>query len=149
MEVYKTHPEIVTHVQAMNEAPVSDICQARAGRVWPIGREPGRPPWHPNCKTTLIPIIRPLSRMERRQLPQQLRDELSGLTRDKRVGLNGKPAAGLAPEVIFKKMPRAQAAKLLGPKRLALFEDGKLNFRQLVDQTGRPRTLDELKALAD
>jgi len=149
MEVYRAHPEVVQHVQALNEDPVSDICQARAGRVWLLKDAPPAPPWHPNCKTSLIPVLRPLSRMERRQMPQRLRDELGALSKEQRIGLDGKPAQGLTPQEIFRKMPRQQQLKRLGKGRLELFEAGKLNFRQLVDQTGRPRTLDELKALAE
>lgn len=147
-EVYRKHPEVVTHLQALNEAPVSDICQSRAGEVWPVAEAPSPPPWHPNCKTTLIPIVRRLSALEQEKLPARVKEDLRQAAQDKRVGLDGQPAAGLTPEAIFKKMPRAQAVKLLGQGRLKLFEEGKLNFKQLVDQTGRPRTLKELEALA-
>lgn len=155
--LWTANADVVRGVQAVNplDHRTSDICRARAGGAWELetGREfqssrvgisfPGPPPWHWRCRTTLVPIFYPLSKLER--VNQRLRSRLLQLTADERARLDGKPGAGLTFDDWLRSIPAAEREEVLGPGRYALWRDGKITSRDLVNQNGRPLTLEELR----
>lgn len=159
-DVYKRHVELIEALQAINplDTKTSTICQARAGRVWtPDGRPgagtrepfPGHPPWHFQCRTTLIPILKPFNRLQRtRGLTSRQRDELKQMSKEQQVGLNGKPAAGQTYEAFLRKQTAETRRELLGPQKAKLFADGNIGMTDLIDQSGRPMTVRALKEKA-
>ena len=159
-DVYKRHVELIEALQAINplDSKTSTICQARAGRVWtPDGRPgtgtrepfPGHPPWHFQCRTTLIPILKPFDRLQRtRGLTAQQRGQLKQMSKDQQVGLNGKPAAGQTYEAFLRKQTAETRRELLGEQKAKLFADGKIGMTDLIDQSGRPMTVEALKEKA-
>jgi SPP1 gp7 family putative phage head morphogenesis protein len=107
------------------DARTSYQCIARHGLQYtvpdhaPIGHSMpylNGPPYHPNCRSSMIPII---------------------------IGGGAMPQEGLN-EWLQRRGPAFQD-EVLGPTRAALFRASKLTPRQLVDSaTGKPLTLEEL-----
>jgi SPP1 gp7 family putative phage head morphogenesis protein len=58
-EVYSINAELMSGVQwvAVLDARTSSICQDLAGQVFPVDSGP-RPPAHPNCRSTTIPVFK-------------------------------------------------------------------------------------------
>lgn len=96
---------------------------------------PGYPPWHYFCRSTIIPVIRAYS-------------DLSGVG-DAAKGSNGSFPTKHRYESWLETLSAAQARGVLGAGRYELWKDGKLNFSELVDQSGRRLTLDQLREAAE
>jgi hypothetical protein len=100
------------------------LCISRHGGAWDVASGepldfstsdeefPGRPPWHFNCRTTLVPVFAGFE-------PPSVKDADKWLT---------TPAGRQA----------------LGPRRVALWQEGLITRNQLVDQSGRPQLVEEL-----
>ena len=159
-DVYKRNVELLEGLQAINplDSKTSTICQARAGRWWtPDGRPgantreafPGHPPWHFQCRTTLIPILKPFDRLQRtRGLTAQQKADLKEMSREKQVGLNGKPAAGQTYDAFLRKQSAEKRREILGTQKAKLFADGQIGMTDLIDQSGRPMAVEALKEKA-
>mgnify|MGYP003669848477 FL=1 len=127
-ETYVANNDVVTMVQAINplDTSTSDICRARAGRTWALnsgkavghGNEsfPGPPPWHMNCRTTLIPL-----------------------------GREDDPIAGQTFGGLLDSMTEEQQKEMLGPGKFELWRKGDISMSDLIDQSGRPLTLAQLR----
>lgn len=128
-ETYRVNADVVAMVQAINplDSRTSPICQARAGRVWSLstgkgvgateGSFPGPPPWHMGCRTTLIPIDRESS-----------------------------PVRGRTFSQLLDSMSEDEQRELLGPGKFEMWRKGKIAVQDLVDQSGRPLTVAQLRA---
>ena len=127
-ETYVENSDVVSMVQAINplDSSTSDICRARAGRTWALrtgkalghGDEsfPGPPPWHHNCRTTLLPLSR-----------------------------EDDPIAGKTFGGLLDSMPESQQKELLGPGKFEMWRKGDIAMADLIDQSGRPLTLAQLR----
>jgi hypothetical protein len=128
-ETYRVNADVVSMVQAINplDSRTSPICQARAGRVWSLSTGkgvgatdstfPGPPPWHIGCRTTLIPIDRQSS-----------------------------PVRGRTFSQLLDSMSEDEQRELLGPGKFELWRKGDIAVQDLVDQSGRPLTVAQLRA---
>jgi SPP1 gp7 family putative phage head morphogenesis protein len=150
LELYQQNAEVVKAVQAINplDSRTSDICRARAGRVWRLDDPgfPGPPPWHFNCRTTLVPITYSGNSLKRVKGKAKLKRELKDLTGGEIKEINGAPAKNVTFESFLNKRSVAQQKEILGPGKYKLWKDGDINMRDLIDQTGRPLTLEQLRA---
>jgi hypothetical protein len=127
-ETYVANADVVAMVQAINplDSSTSDICRARAGRVWNLatgeamgpGDEsfPGPPPWHMGCRTTLLPLSRA-----------------------------DDPVAGRTFGGLLDSMSEPQQKEMLGPGKFELWRKGDISMSDLIDQSGRPLTLAQLR----
>lgn len=127
-ETYVANSDVVKMVQAINplDSSTSDICRARAGRTWalrngePVGHGsesfPGPPPWHMGCRTTLLPL-----------------------------GRKDSPVAGRTFSGLLHSMSEPQQKALLGPGKYEMWRKGDIAMQDLIDQSGRPLTLDQLR----
>jgi hypothetical protein len=107
------------------DARTTELCISRHGASWDVvsgdplpestSQEsfPGRPPWHFNCRTTLVPVFASF------EYPS-LQDA------DKWLSSRAGKAA-------------------LGPRRVALWEAGRITRNQLIDQDGRPQLIEDLQ----
>jgi hypothetical protein len=127
-ETYVANSDVVTMVQAINplDSRTSDICRARAGRTWALrsgasighGNEsfPGPPPWHLGCRTTLVPL-----------------------------GREDNPIRGQTFGGLLDSMSERQQKDMLGPGKFELWRKGDIAMGDLIDQSGRPLTLAQLR----
>ncbi|MDN3273383.1 hypothetical protein QWJ07_03950 [Frankia sp. RB7] len=108
----------------------SATCISYAGKVWslpgykPVGHSlpyNGGVPRHPNCRSKEIPVLN--------------------------KSLGGAPAHDVDFGTFLEGKSDEFTDQLLGKGRAKLYEDGKITLSDLVDQQGRPLTLEELKSL--
>lgn len=110
----------------------------------PASEFPGPPPWHFNCRTVLIPVLASWSEMVRNP---DLAERLRGVGDDPgtRSSLNGAVAGDLNYDAWLRTQPRDVQIEALGQAKHSLWEDGKLTLPELIDTSGRPLTLAQLK----
>ena len=156
-EVYRANSELVEGLQAVNplDSSTSAICRARAGNAWTLEGDPfsgtsisfpGRPPWHPRCRTFLIPVFREAAALERSsRTPQRTRDQLRRLSGAKKAAIDGRPASGVSFDEWFKRRSQRKQREILGPAKFEIFKKHRLTHRELLDQSGRPLTVQQLR----
>ena len=134
---YEENQDVVKGVQWVStlDSRTSFICQSLDGQRFKVG-EGERPPAHHQCRSTTIPILKSFKELG---IPAK---ELSSTTR---ASMNGQVPAKQTYGQWLKKQPKVIQNEALGPTRANLFRRGELKITQLVDQTGRPLTLDELE----
>lgn len=119
----------------------TDICIAYSGAEWDLQGNPingtklpynGGPPRHWNCRSILTPIVKPLP-----GLPEFRPGE--------RASADGPVRADITFADWLKGKSRAFQDDLLGRGRADLWRDGKITLQQLLDQRGRPLTLEQLR----
>lgn len=161
MEVYQENAGVLEGVQAQVtfDDRTTDICMARSGFAWDFeghplsGTEtdepfPGPPPWHPNCRSTLIPIVKSLDKLVGdKTLKAAVKKELARLPKGKQESIDGAIAGELTYEQWLETKSDAFQKDVLGPGRYGLWKNDQISLRDLIDQRGNPLTLDELKEL--
>jgi SPP1 gp7 family putative phage head morphogenesis protein len=163
LETYKANADVLQGVQAIVtlDARTSDICMARSGMAWdfdgnPLNDEtdidfPGPPPWHPNCRTTLVPLVKSVGQLlggkKGAEVDAAVAKAVKKLPKATQASLDGQIPKTLTYEDWLKGKPAAFQLEVLGPGKYRLWKAGKISLRDLIDQRGRPLTLEELKQL--
>lgn len=125
-------------------------CVAYAGKEWNLKREPmghdlpfvspkgalTGTPRHWNCRS-LISVLTKTFRELGLDVP-----EFKAKTR---AASGGPVAAGTTFEAYIARQGTKFADELLGPGRAELYRDGKITLTQLLDQAGRPLSLEDLR----
>ena len=118
----------------------SQICASLDGLTWPINAGP-RPPAHPNCRSDIIPVLKPLSNIpgiDSSKVPASTRATAGGPVSAKTTfgkWLKGQP-------------DKVQNAVLGGSGKGDIFRRGKLPIEKFTDlKTLRPLKLNEVQAL--
>jgi SPP1 gp7 family putative phage head morphogenesis protein len=143
-ETYKENDDIITDWQfvATLDDRTSIECQSLDGQIFPLGEGP-RPPIHPNCRSTTIPV---------------LDKAFAGLQEGATRIAKGPDGTEIVPADMtyhewLKTQPDDFQNVALGKTRAALLRSGKLTaerFSQLnLGRDFRPRTLDEMRGLDD
>ena len=156
LDLYRQNEEMIKGLQARNplDHRTSPICIARAGRAWTMDGKafpgtpesfPGPPPWHFRCRTFLIPIFYPWRTLRRRGASPAVQKELQQASKAAQAKLNGQPAKRLTAESWLKTHSEAKQRDLLGPRRFDLWKAGHIAPKDLIDPTGRPLTVKQLK----
>ena len=138
----------------------SSICIARSGFAWDFDGKPlnsrttisfpGPPPWHPNCRSTLIPLTKSYSDLvDDPDISSRIKSRLDRLPARTQSSLNGYVASDLSYPQWLREQPASIQRRVLGPGRQKLFSEGKLSLRDLIDETGRPLSLEQLRRLPD
>jgi hypothetical protein len=137
----------VRHVSTL-DSHTSHVCVGYSQAAWSIpGYKPlapntklynGGTPRHWNCRSVEIPITKTF-----RELGLDLPEFNSANTT--RSANGGPVAADLSFGAYLKRKPDSFVDDLLGPGRAQLWRDGKMTLPQLLDQSGRPLTLKELR----
>ena len=114
-----------------------------------------------NCRSTLVPVLKPWSEASTQEydLPDGSKGSLVDLVRTKmpksaaddalgvmQATMKGPVSADLDYEAWLKTQPPDFQLDVLGPTKHRLWTEGKITFRDLVDQTGNPLTLPEIIA---
>lgn len=124
------------------------MCMARDGHRYSVDGDhvpkDGGPPWmdgpgalHWGCRSTSIPILKSWRDLGIDE------DEVPETTRS---SMDGQVPQDLSFEGWLKKQSAARQDTVLGNGKAALWRAGKISFRDLLDQNGRPLTTEELRA---
>jgi SPP1 gp7 family putative phage head morphogenesis protein len=116
-EVYKVNATSIKKVQWVSviDARTSSICRTYDGQLFDMDKGP-RPPAHPNCRSTTVPVFKGDAPIERKTYAEWL-GEQSAETQ----------------------------AEILGERKAKLFRDGGLPIDRFTNETGKEYTLTELE----
>lgn len=115
----------------------SDVCAVRDSLRWKADTKEGIghnisfqvPPLHWNCRSTLVPELKGVS----------LPDDAT------RASADGPVKANISFEEFLRKKPRSFVEETLGKGKAEMYLSGQITLRQLLDQSGNPLTLRELR----
>ena len=142
------------------DSRTSHICISRSGFAWDLEGKPlnsrttinypGAPPWHPNCRTTIIPLTKTYdSLIADPDVAARVKASLDRLPARTKASLNGYISSDLSYPEWLRQQSVEVRRRVLGRGRQRLFDDGQLNLRDLTNEAGRPLTLEQLKRLRD
>lgn len=139
-----------------------EICMALSGQAWdfdgnPIGDTtqpfPGPPPEHFNCRCVLTPVLKSWSQLQKdakedATLGKKLDTIEEQIGKGTQASMDGQVAADLDFADWLKTKPDEFQKQVLGDGRWQLWRRGVIELRDLIDQRGRPLTLNALRAEA-
>lgn len=105
------------------------------GPAWLEG--PGKLHW--NCRSTSVPVLKSW---------RDLGIDADEIPQSTRASMDGQVPAQQSFEAWLKKQSAARQDTVLGAGKAALWRSGKIGFRDLLDQSGRPLTTEQLRAKA-
>lgn len=148
MATYQANDEVLKGVQQLStfDSHTSDICIAYSGASYDLQGNPingttlpmGSIPRHWNCRSVWVPLTKSW-----RELGVDI-DEIKPGTR---ASDEGQISATTTMSQFLKGKSPGELDELLGKGKAELFSSGKITLRDLLDQNGRPLTLQELKGL--
>ena len=120
------------------DSRTSLICASRDQTVYKDIEANPKPPAHFNCRSTIVPVIKPEF-----DLGLDVKGERPS------VGASGpRPVAGdTSYGSWLRKQPQSFQVAVLGVTRAKLFKQGQISIGRFVDDAGRTLTLDELRKL--
>lgn len=135
------------HVSILDSRTTKHICLPRAGRRWLVDGTPvghtmplRRPPLHMGCRSHLAVWFKSL-----KELPAHLAMSIREAGRGR--AFRDKPVVEPSLEVWLRSRPVAEQRAIVGAKKWEAWKGGKLTVAGLLDQSGRPLTLDQVRKL--
>lgn len=124
-------------------------CITRDGHLYGVkdhAPQDGGPPWmdgpgklHWNCRSTSVPVMKSW---------RDLGIDEDDVPQTTRASMDGQVPATQTFETWLRKQSAARQDTVLGEGKAALWRSGKINFGDLLDQSGRPLTTEQLRAKA-
>ena len=138
----------------------SNVCISRSGFAWDLEGKPlnsrttinypGAPPWHPNCRSTVIPLTKSFADLvDDPDVSARVKASLDKLPPGTRASMNGYVAADTSYPEWLRMQSVEVRRRVLGRGRQRLFDNNELSLRDLVNESGRPLTLEQLQRLQD
>ncbi|WP_157802023.1 minor capsid protein [Brevirhabdus pacifica] len=134
-DLYARNSALIKAVQWTStlDGRTSAICRARDNKVFPVDSGP-RPPAHPSCRSSVVPVLKSWREMG-----------LKGLPESTRASMNGQVPADQTYSTWLRKQSVAFQNEVLGVKKATLFRRGSVDLDRFVDRAGNELTLDELR----
>ncbi len=161
LETFNANDDVIKgyQLQVVLDNRTSEICMARSGFAWNTDGSPmegtdtdedfpGPPPYHPNCRSRLVPIPKSWGELTGdRTLDKKISRALKNLPEGTQASMDGQVAKSLTYEDWLETKSERFQEETLGPGKYRLWKSGKISLRDLIDQRGNPLTLKQLKAL--
>lgn len=157
-ETYKANSDILKGFQvvATLDNRTTEICRALDGLQYdmdmnPIGHDrpyPGGPPFHFNCRSTLVPLTKSWAELTGEDSPLTIKQirQLDKASDNVKETLGGPVPADMNYEDWLKTLPVKEQQEILGMGKWQLWNEKGLSVRDLVDHHGHVLTLQELRA---
>lgn len=145
-ETMQANDDVVDKVKlvATLDTRTSPVCRARDGEVYPINEGP-RPPFHPNCRTMVVPVLKSWAELGiDADESDPIDPELTA-----RESMDGAVAGDLTYESWLERQPKARQLEILGPSRWELWKREGLSLKDMIDTRGRTLTLEELDEITN
>lgn len=158
METYKKNRDILEGIAWCStlDNRTTPLCQALDGKEWdmelnPIDHDmeyPGGPPAHWQCRSTILPVTLSWKALagSKSKLSQKQLNELDKIPVGERASMNGLVPANLNYNNWLKTQPIEIQKEALGIGKWKLWSENNLSVTDLVDNSGSPISLRELKA---
>lgn len=157
IETYEQNDDVVKGIKALVvlDARTTQTCMALSGQSWTLKGEPldgsgpfpGYPPYHFNCRTTMVPVLfswEELASGDKKAIARKA-DKAAMSVKTIQASMD-KPVDGdLDYESWLKTKDKKFQQEILGPGKYRLWEAGKITFRDLIDQTNNPLTVAQLQ----
>jgi len=127
---FRRNADVVPKVRWVStlDLRTSEICASLDGKTWATDSAHPTPPQHPNCRSTLQPVV--------------------GRPAGNRASLGGQVPAGTRYREWLRTRSAAEQDMVLGPTKAAAWRAGKLTLDDMVDASlSRVLSLDELRLL--
>lgn len=161
LQTFRENADVVKgmQLQVVLDGRTSDICMARSGFAWELDGNPlpetdtdepfpGPPPYHPNCRSTLVPVVKSLDDLiDDPKVAARVRKAVQKLPESTQASMDGQVAASLTYEEWLKRKSETFQQEVLGPGKYKLWKAGKIDLRDLIDQKGNPLTVEQLREL--
>ncbi|MGE0470731.1 MAG: phage minor head protein [Nitrospira sp.] len=160
-ETLKANQDVVKgHMwQATLDPNTCPTCGVLAGQSWDFEGNPlegtkqdfpGPPPRHFGCRCTLISVLKSWEQLQREAkqdttLGKKLDRLESKIGKGTQASMTGQVPADLTYTQWLNKRTESEQKEILGVGKWKLWKNGTITLSDLVDQTGRPLTLKELK----
>ena len=157
METYKKNRDIMDGIVWCStlDARTTPLCQALDGLEWdmelnPINHEmeyPGGPPAHWQCRSTILPITvswKSLAGSKSKLSNKQLK-ELDKIPVGERASMGGLVPSNMNYNSWLLTQSKEVQQDILGVGKWQLWSENKLSVTDLVDNTGNPLTLEQLR----
>jgi len=146
MKVYKENEEVISGYQWQStlDDRTTIMCAVRDGLVWDTEHnsidhdiEYDEPPIHWNCRSQIVCVLKSYKELGIDR--EEYKDEGT------RASMDGQVSAKKTFEEWIAGKPDSYADEAFGKGKADLWRDGKITVRDMVDQQGRPLTLEQLK----
>ena len=148
--IYEQNDDIVDQVESVAtlDARTTPLCASYDNLRWtqkshsPVGHSKMyyATPRHWNCRSTHIPVMVELERLEK-----QAREAGIDIPPSMRASMDGpQPAMRSMDDWLKSKPPEFQRQVIGGKRKMEMFNEGKISLRDLTDDQGRVKTLREL-----
>ena len=136
-ESYRRNRRVIKAVEwvATLDGRTTAVCRARDGKTWPVDEGP-RPPAHPACRSTTIPVVKSLRELGIKANTKDVKTT--------RASMNGQVSSELNYDRWLRKQPKEFQEDVLGREKARLFRAG-LKMDRFVDDGGREFTLKEIE----
>lgn len=150
---YALNDDVVKGYQyvATLDTRTSLICGRLDGKVYSLNSEfAPKPPQHFNCRSTTVPIIKSADQLLNTKNNRLKKRKLANLSNARRASMNGQVPARLNYTTWLGKQTNDTKLTILGsPKRVNIFNQGKLKLTQFSNKEGRLISLEKLEKLSD
>jgi hypothetical protein len=163
-QTYLANDDLVKGEQliATLDSGTTPICMARDHGAWDLEGNPlpestvnepfpGPPPYHMKCRTIIVPLVKTWQDLEDEAAAMQgrrarnLQKQMDKVPAAGRSSIDGRIAADTTFDDFLKRKGDVWARKKLGPARYELWKKGKITLAQMVDRSGKTRTIEQLK----
>lgn len=134
---YKENSRVIKAVQwhSTLDGRTTPICQGRDGQIFPLDSGP-RPPAHVRCRSFMVPVMKSYREMGINK------DEIPESTR---ASMDGQVPASTTYGVWLKSKPLKFQESVLGVERAQLFNSGKYDIKDFINDRGQYKNLSDLK----
>jgi SPP1 gp7 family putative phage head morphogenesis protein len=158
LETYKANADVLDGIEvvATLDDRTTEMCMALDGKRFdlegnPIGHTieyPGGPPFHWNCRSTIVPITKSWAALIGPKSPltkEQIKSLDNSVPIGMRSALNGPIPANKTYNDWLLDQSEEMQKDILGPGKWSLWKDNKLSVSDLVDNRANPLTLKQLR----
>ena len=138
-EVFKANSHLIDKLKwvATLDSRTSPTCQSRDGKLYDLDKPHPTPPAHPRCRSILIPVTVPFSK---------LKVDADDYTPIQRASMDGQVPGNTTYEAWLRNGPRERVVEIYGAERADLFLSGKVKFDDLYKNDGGFYSLADLRA---
>lgn len=133
---YQDNDDIIDRVmmRATLDSKTSDYCMHVDGKIYRVDEAFAKPPFHPNCRTFMTPVLKGISN-------QQARTMMRPSVADGEAKRTKAPTYG----DWLKNQSAAFQKQVLGKRRYEMLRDGEISFEKFFTSDGRMLTISELE----